>query len=79
MVINESIFQAGKPRFKYAAIKEKYDAIAQKKAAQIQERLDRKRELQFIEEQAKLAREQEVKRLMQLQNEKTKNDVLSKQ
>ena len=50
MVVNESVFKAGKPQFKYAAIKERYDAIAAKKKANMQEKLERIREIQFIEE-----------------------------
>ena len=50
MVVNESVFKAGKPTFKYAVIKERYDAIAQKKAASLQARLNRQAEAAFKQE-----------------------------
>jgi hypothetical protein len=50
VVVNESVFKAGKPQFKYAAIKERYDAIAAKKHARIVAKIERQRELEFINE-----------------------------
>ena len=44
MVVNESVFKAGKPQFKYAAIKEIYEAIAAKKHAKMVSKLERQRE-----------------------------------